>query len=153
MQDTPQTPPPAEDKGLGVIWRLAQIVLVLAAAYLYFMLGSFGGLLQRDRLFGNPHTWPLIQAALVGLGLGLCIGLALKDLSRGMMLRVDWSTLVINILAAAVFIAVAVGLNASALKNTTFITGPIKDAVVLSPLLPFVWVGLALTTIVQPKPR
>jgi hypothetical protein len=151
MQETPQTPP-AEDKGLGAIWRLAQIVLVLAASYLYFQLGSFGGLLQRDRLFGNAHTWPLVQAVLVGAAIGLCLGLALKDLSKGRIVFViDWPTILINVIAAGVFIAVAVSLNVAALKNVAALHGPIKDAIVLSPLLPFIWVGLTLTTIVRSR--
>jgi hypothetical protein len=135
----------------ALIWRLAQIVLVLAAMYLYFTVRSFGGLLQRDRLFGNPHTGGLVQAIIVGLALGLCIGLALKDLSQGVVLAIDWPTIVINLLAAGLFVAVAIGLNLEALRNVTVLQGAIKDAVVLSPLLPFVWVGLTLTTVVQGK--
>ena len=141
---------PSDGKGLGAIWRLAQVVLVLAAAYLYFMLGSFGAVLQRDRLFSNDHTWPLIQSALVGVALGLCIGLALKDLSRGgVKFVVDWPTIIINALAAGAFVAVAISLNLAALKNVEALRGPIKDAVVLSPLMPFVWIGLTLTTLVR----
>jgi len=149
MQDTPQTTP-AADTGLGAIWRLAQVVLAIASAYLYFMLGSFGAVLQRDRLFSNDHTGLLVQSALVGVALGLCLGLALKDLSKGrIVFRIDWPTIIINLLAAGVFVAVAVALNMAALKNVEALRGPIKDAVVLSPLLPFVWVGLTLTTIVR----
>ncbi len=151
MQDSLSTPP-SGDKGLGLIWRLAQIVLVLAAAYLYFFAGSFAGLLQRDRLFSNPHTWPLIQAVFVGLGIGVCLGLAVKDLSKGeIVLHLDWPTLLINLIAAGVFVAVAVSLDVAAVRNTAIIQGPIKDAVIASPLVPFVWVGLALASIVRKK--
>lgn len=136
----------------ALIWRLAQIVLILVACYLYFSLGSFGGLLQRDRLMGNPHTVPLLKAALVGVGMGLCIGLALKDLTGGgIAFSFDWATIILNILAASVFVVVAISLNLSALRNTGYIGGPIKDAVTLSPLLPFVWIGLSISTIIQPK--
>ena len=149
-QATP--PPPVVHRGMGLVWRLAQIVLVLAAAYLYFFLGSFGGRLHDDRLWGNPHTWPLVQAALVGAGIGLCIGLALKDFSKSdISLSIDWPTVIFNLLGASVFIAVAVALNTAALNNVEALRGPIKDAVVLSPLLPFIWVGLTLTTVVRGK--
>jgi hypothetical protein len=81
MQETTPVPqPPSGEKGLGFIWRLAQIVLVMAAAYLYFYAGSLAGLLQRDRLFSNPHTEVLIKVILVGIGIGLCVGMAIKDL-------------------------------------------------------------------------
>ena len=154
MQEEPKKPSPA-DKLLStaVIWRLTQVVLVLAAAYLYFSLGSFGGLLQQNRLIGNPHSRELLQAVLVGIALGLCLGFALKDLSSGKMaLVVDWPTLIINLLAAGVFVVVSFSLNFAALANVASTAGPIKDAVTLSPLVPFVWVGLTLTTLIQPRP-
>lgn len=135
----------------SLIWRLAQVVLVLAAAYLYFMLRSFGGLLQRDRLIGNPHTTPLIQAVLVGLGIGICIGLALKDLRRGFTFTIEWPTLAINIGPATVFVAVSIALNIQATTGVALVQGAIKDAVTLDPLLPFVWIGLALTTILRAR--
>lgn len=151
MEDTPQITR-ADDKGLGAIWRLAQVVFALATAFFYFQLGSFGAVLQRDRLFSNEHTGLLVQSALLGLALGICLGFALKDLSKGrIVLHLDWPTIIINILVASVFIAVAVSLNLAALKNVQALRGPIKDAIALSPLMPFVWVGLALTTIVRSR--
>ena len=154
MEETVKTPS-ASERFLPstLIWRLAQIVLILAACYLYILVGSFGGLLQRDRLFGNPHTVPLVKAVLVGLGIGVCIGLAIKDLRSGrVQLAVDWPTLIFNLLGAAAFVALSVALNVSAIKNTDIMRGPIKDAVILDPLVPFIWVGLALTSIVRSKP-
>jgi hypothetical protein len=152
--NTVQTPPPPskKDTGASLIWRMAQIVLVLAASYFYFLFGSVGGILQRDRLIGNEHTVPLIQTALLGIAIGLCIGLALKNLSNGQFRwSVDWLTLLINLAVAGVFAFVAISYAVAAVRNTEIITGAIKDATWLSPLLPFVWIGLTLTTLIRPK--
>lgn len=151
MESEPSNP---IDKILStaLIWRLAQIVLVLAAALLYFALGRFGGDLQAARAMAWPHTVMLVKSILIGLGIGLCLGLALKDLSKGRIaFVVDWPTLIINLVAAGVFAIVAVSFNVSALLNLSLIRGPLGAAVVSSPLLPFIWMGLALTTIVQAK--
>jgi hypothetical protein len=147
--NTPGTPSSAS-KDWGIVWRLAQIVLVLAAAYLYFYLGSFAGFLQQERIFGNPHAMLLIKLALVGIGAGICLGLATKNLSNGeVIIAVDWPTLVINLLAAGVFVAVSISFNIAAIKSTAIMQGPIKDALIANPLFPFVWVGLTLATLVQ----
>ena len=136
----------------ALIWRLAQVVLALAAAYLYFIVGSFGARLQQDRIFGNPHTGALIQTVLVGIGLGLCVGLAIKDLTRGAVeFHVDWPTLLINLVIAGIFVVISIVLDIAAMKNSAIATSAAKSAVLLDPLIPFAWVGLALTSLVRPK--
>lgn len=158
MQEEPTasaSPDKMVDKVLStsVIWRLAQIVLVLAASYLYFYAGSFGGILQQNRLLITPHTDLLIKAALTGLGVGLCIGLALKNFSSGQVVfSVDWPTLIINLIAAFVFVGASITADIAGLTDTPLLSGGIKNAIIVSPLLAFVWVGLTLTTLVQPKP-
>jgi hypothetical protein len=152
MQDASSPSPAGQRISNGMIWRLAQIVLVLAAMYLYFLLGSYGVSLWESRLTLMPHTSLLIKAILNGLALGLCIGLALKNLGRGQVtIRVDWPTIIINALGAGLFAAIAIGFNVAAVQDTRFIQSHLKDAVSLSPLVPFVWLGLTITTIVQTR--
>lgn len=157
MQNATETPvqtPPAIEKHSrpSLTWRLAQIVLVLAASYLYIIFGSIGGVLQRDRLMGNPHMTAMIQTALLGIGIGLCIGLALKTFSSdAWKISIDWPTLVINLLAAGAFAVIAFSFAVATARNTGILMGPYRDATWLSPLLPFVWIGLILSTIVKPK--
>lgn len=136
----------------ALIWRLAQVVLVLAAAYLYFLVSSFGGNLQQARLFSTPHTGLLIQLAAVGVALGLCVGLALKDFSRGRIeFHVDWPALLINLIVAGFFVALSIALDLAALQNIAIMTSAAKNAVMIDPLIPFVWVGLALTTLLRAR--
>ena len=150
---------PGQTSGLGErilgtanIWRLAQVVLILAAAYFYMGVGSFAAQIQQHRLFFEPHTALLLRLTALGIGIGLCIGLALKDFSRGQVeFAPDWPALVINLLGAAAFLAAEVALGIGAVKDTGVLRGAIKNAVVTAPLLPFVWTGLALTTLVRPK--
>jgi ABC-type arginine/histidine transport system permease subunit len=141
-----------KNAGASLTWRLTQIVLVLAAAYLYILFASVGGLLQRDRLMSNPHMTAMIQVALLGIGIGLCIGFALKTFGSGQFaIVVDWPTLVINLLAAGIFAVIAFSFAVAAARNTDVLRGAYRDATWLSPLLPFVWIGLTLSTIVKAK--
>ena len=136
----------------SLIWRLAQIVLVLAAALLYVAYGSFGGELQTSRLMLWPHTVLLVKAILIGLGIGVCIGLALKDLSSGRVAFVlDWPTLLISLVVAGFFTAVAISFHVAAQSNQELVKDALGAAVVTGPLLPFVWVGLALTTVLRAR--
>ena len=159
MQNTIETPsetttPPSLEKrnSPSLTWRLAQIVLVLAASYLYILFASIGGLLQRDRLMSNPHMTAMIETALIGIGIGLCIGFALKNLGSGQfVVSVDWPTLIINLLAAGVFAVISFSFAIAAARNTDILKGAYRDATWLSPLLPFVWIGLTLSTIIKPK--
>ncbi len=155
MQDHVETPKSDnKDMGSTLTWRLTQIVLVLAASYLYFLFASIGGLLQRDRLFANPHTGAILQTAALGVGIGICIGFALKNLAnRRIAISVDWPTLIINLVAAGVFAAASFSYAIAAVRNTVVISGALKNATWLSPLLPFVWIGLTITTIVKAKPE
>lgn len=152
MQDASAPPPGRQGISNSMIWRLAQIVLVLAAMYLYFLLGSYGVRLWEARLTLMPHSSLLIKAILNGLALGLCLGLALKNLGNGQItITVDWPTIIINALGAGLFAVIAIGFNVAALQDTKFIQSHLKDAVALSPLVPFVWLGLTITTIVQTR--
>ncbi len=148
-----QTPPSLEERSSSSLtWRLAQIVLVLAASYLYILFSSIGGLLQRDRLMSNPHMVPMIQTALLGIGIGLCIGFALKSFSSGQWtISIDWPTLIINLLAAGAFAVISFSFAIAAARNTGILMGPYRDATWLSPLLPFVWIGLTLSASVKSK--
>jgi|GEM_PF-6216629 len=137
----------------ALIWRLAQIVLVLAAAYLYFYFGSFAAALQQLRVFGTPHGAFLLRLVVVGVGMGLCIGFALKDFSKGeVVFAPDWPTLLINLVASGIFVAIAFSFELGALRNEKYIHGLLLAAATQGPLLPFIWVGLTLTTPLQPKP-
>jgi hypothetical protein len=136
----------------AMIWRLAQVVLVLAAALLFLRVASFGNQLQQARLFFNPHTGLLIQAALVGIGLGVCVGLAIKDFTSGRIeFHVDWPTLLINLVAAGVFVALSIAVDISSVQNGVIDASAAKSAVLLDPLLPFAWVGLTLTSLLRAK--
>ncbi len=138
--------------GTATIWRLAQIVLILAAAYLYLLIPSFGGVLQGQRITSEPHTANLLKLAGIGVGIGLCIGLALKDFSKGRIaFAPDWPTFILNMVGAGIFVVVSVALDVVALNNSVLARGPYKDAVIIAPLLPFVWAGLALMALVRPK--
>jgi hypothetical protein len=135
----------------ALIWRLAQVVFVLAAALLYLEFGRFGAELQTTRAMSVPHLSGLLKLILVGLGIGICIGLALKNLSTGRVrLVIDGPTLLISLLAAAFFVAVSVSFDVAAIANTTLVKGPLGHAVVVGPLLPYVWIGFALASVIQP---
>jgi hypothetical protein len=152
--ETPEPTPPAIEKhsSPSLTWRLAQIVLVLAASYLYILFANIGGVLQRARLMSEPHTSAIVQTALLGIGIGLCIGFALKSFSSGTWaISIDWPTIIINIVACGGFAIIAFSTAIAAERNTGILMGPYREATWLSPLLPFVWIGLTLSTIVKAK--